>query len=207
MMKRAAVALFAAGVLCIGYSVLNSMESRHEQMSALSQAKRMIQNAHLEKMDPGIKVKKTAESKEVPKTNGKNGSEKESILGILRIPRLHKELPIIEGTSEAMLRKGVGHFTGSGLPGQHNQIVFSGHRDTVFRHVGELKKGDELIADLQSGTFVYVINHMKVVKADDRTVIHSTAPKEELILTTCYPFYYIGDAPDRYIIYAYPKMN
>jgi sortase A len=205
MMKRVAVALIAAGFLCISYSIWNIMESRHEQMSALSQAKTMIRHSQVKQISSVTNQGNTATKQGLTETHGTQGSKRESILGILQVPRLHKELPIVEGTNANMLEKGVGHFSASGLPGQHNQIVLSGHRDTVFRHFGELKKGDEVIVSLQSGRFLYVIDHMKIVKADDHTVIHSTKPKEELVLTTCYPFYYIGDAPDRYIIYAYPK--
>jgi sortase A len=205
MMKKVAVALIAAGFFCISYSIWNIMESRQEQLSTLSQAKEMIRHSKIKQLSSETKQVSSITKQVMTEPHGVEGSQKESILGILKVPRLHKELPIVEGTNENMLKRGVGHFAGSGFPGQHNQIVLSGHRDTVFRHFGELKKGDEVIVSLQTGRFLYVIDHMKIVKADDRTVIHSTKPKEELVLTTCYPFYYIGDAPDRYIIYAYPK--
>nr|WP_229745354.1 class D sortase [Pullulanibacillus pueri] len=128
-------------------------------------------------------------------------------IGILYIPRLDKKLGIVEGTSPDQLEKGVGHYKSSALPGKNDQVVLSGHRDTVFRHFGEIQKGDDISVDLPYGTYTYVVDHMKIVDKDDRTIIHSTKPKEELVLTTCYPFSYIGDAPKRYIIYAYPKKK
>ena len=128
-------------------------------------------------------------------------------IGILNIPRLDKKLPIVEGTSPDQLEKGVGHYKSSALPDKGDQIVLSGHRDTVFRHFGEIQKGDKVIVDLPYGTFTYVIDHMKIVDQDDRSIIHSTKPKEELVLTTCYPFSYVGNAPKRYIIYAYPEKE
>ena len=123
-------------------------------------------------------------------------------IGILYIPRLDREIPIIEGTHEDELAKGVGHFSSTALPGQNDQILLSGHRDTVFRQFGELEHGDEIHVKMQAGTFVYTIFDTEIVDADDRTVIRSTAPEEILTLSTCYPFSYIGSAPDRYIIYA-----
>ncbi|WP_172371288.1 class D sortase [Sporosarcina jiandibaonis] len=123
-------------------------------------------------------------------------------IGILYIPRLDREIPIIEGTHEDELAKGVGHFSGTALPGQNDQILLSGHRDTVFRQFGELENGDEIHVKMKNGTFVYTIYDTDIVDADDRTVIRSTAPDEILTLSTCYPFSYIGSAPDRYIIYA-----
>ncbi|MBM7644559.1 sortase A [Scopulibacillus daqui] len=84
------------------------------------------------------------------------------------------------------------------------QVLLSGHRDTVFRHLGDLKPGDKIIVQMPYGTFQYSMKGWKIVSEDDTTVIHSTAPKEVLTLSTCYPFHYIGHAPKRYIITAYP---
>jgi sortase A len=123
-------------------------------------------------------------------------------IGILYIPRLDREIPIIEGTHEDELAKGVGHFSSTALPGQNDQILLSGHRDTVFRQFGELEHGDEIHVKMKNGTFVYTIYETDIVDANDRTVIRSTAPDEILTLSTCYPFSFVGSAPDRYIIYA-----
>ncbi|NWN98490.1 MAG: class D sortase, partial [Bacillus sp. (in: Bacteria)] len=125
-------------------------------------------------------------------------------IGILKIPKLKKELPIIEGTDEEELEKGVGHYTGTAYPLQNDQIVLSGHRDTVFRNFGELETGDTFIVELEYGKFKYEIYEMDIVPADDTTVIRSTAPDEILTVTTCYPFHYIGNAPERAIFYAKP---
>lgn len=117
----------------------------------------------------------------------------------LIIPKLNAQMPIIEGTHEDELERGVGHYSGSVLPGEPDNAVLSGHRDTVFRRIGELKVGDELIVRSSHGTFVYEIQKTWVTKPDDRTVI---VPHHQpiLTLTTCYPFTYVGPAPDRYII-------
>ncbi|MDE5413819.1 class D sortase [Alkalihalobacterium chitinilyticum] len=125
-------------------------------------------------------------------------------VGILSIPAIHAELPIVEGTDEDELEKGVGHYKGTAWPTQNDQIVLSGHRDTVFRRMGDLEIGDQFIIKLPYGEFAYEIEGTKIVDADDRTIIGSTAPDEVLVVTTCYPFSYVGSAPDRYIIYAKP---
>lgn len=117
----------------------------------------------------------------------------------LIIPKLNAEMPIFEGTHEDELEKGVGHYSGSVLPGEPDNAVLSGHRDTVFRRLGELKVGDELIIRSTHGIFIYEIEKTWVTKADDRTVIVSH-DRPILTLTTCYPFTYVGPAPDRYII-------
>ncbi len=128
----------------------------------------------------------------------------DEVIGILEVPRLDAELPIVEGTDEDDLEQGVGHYTGTAFPNQSEQIVLSGHRDTVFQNFGDLEIGDQLTVQMEYGTFTYDIQETEIVDADDRTVIQSTAPDEVLVLTTCYPFGYMGNAPDRYIIYATP---
>jgi sortase A len=126
------------------------------------------------------------------------------IVGILQFPSINEELPIIEGTDEDDLEKGVGHYTGSSFPNEKGQIVLSGHRDTVFRKLGELKLGDILTIATSYGTFSYKIEHTQIVEADDRSIITLQKNEEILTLTTCYPFSFIGNAPKRYIITAKP---
>lgn len=126
-------------------------------------------------------------------------------VGILSLPTIDAELPIVEGTDEDDLAKGVGHYSTSAYPGEKDQIVLSGHRDTVFRRLGDLKIGDTITVELPYGKFDYKIESTEIVDEDDRTVIRSTAPDEILTLTTCYPFNFVGSAPQRYIIYAVPE--
>lgn len=127
------------------------------------------------------------------------------VIGVLKIPRLKQELPIIHGVGDEELNKGVGHYPGTAFPGENDQVVLSGHRDTVFQELGQLDVGDEFIIELPYGNFEYIFTDVQIVDADDRTVIVSTAPNEVLLLTTCYPFRYVGNAPQRYIIHAIPK--
>lgn len=122
-------------------------------------------------------------------------------MGSLIIPKLDASLPIYHGTDEDELEKGVGHFAGSVLPGERDNSVLSGHRDTVFRRLGEVGKGDLLEVFTEAGTFTYKVRRVRIVDADDRTVIVPT-PRPTLTVSTCYPFDYIGDAPERYILVA-----
>ncbi len=122
--------------------------------------------------------------------------------GLLLIPKIEAELPIVEGTDPDDLEKGVGHYKDSFYPDEKGQIVLSGHRDTVFRKAGDLKLGDHLTVKMPYGDYTYEIVGTKIVSADDTSIITLQNSEEELVLTTCYPFSYVGDAPDRYIIYA-----
>src|SRR5665648_167810 len=114
------------------------------------------------------------------------------IFGNLWIPALAQNIPIVEGTGNEELKKGAGHFIDSVLPGVKDNCVISGHRETVFKNLGLLKIGDQLIIETSTGIFTYEINHIRIVDKDDRTVIVPTA-LATLTLTTCYPFNYIGD--------------
>ncbi|RBP94380.1 sortase A [Cytobacillus firmus] len=123
-------------------------------------------------------------------------------IGELYIPKIKSVLPIIHGTDEDELEKGVGHYAGSVMPGEKDNSVLSGHRDTVFRRLGEVGEGDMLEVTTKAGTFEYRVNKVRIVDADDRTVI-VPKPRAMLTVTTCYPFDFIGDAPQRYILVAH----
>jgi len=123
------------------------------------------------------------------------------IIGSLSIPVLKQKLPVIQGTDADELKKGVGHFIQSVLPGEEDNCVLSGHRDTVFAELGKLKISDQLIVQTSAGTFTYEIKRIRIVDKDDKTVI-VPADHAVLTLTTCYPFFFIGNAPDRYILIA-----
>lgn len=128
------------------------------------------------------------------------------VIGVLHILKIDAKLPIVEGTDEEMLERGVGHYSRTMFPGDKEQILLSGHRDTVFRKLGDLEKGDKFIIEMPYGTFEYEMSENKIVPADDTTTIRDMG-EEVLVLSTCYPFRFIGNAPDRYIIYAYPISN
>ncbi|MBJ7983352.1 MULTISPECIES: class D sortase [Bacillus cereus group] len=124
-------------------------------------------------------------------------------VAMLNIPKIKKKFSIYWGANDATLKKGVGMFVSdlTTTPSGGGHTVLSGHRDTVFTDLGELKEKDNLILEYDNKTYTYEIQKTWITHADDRTVI---VKKEEptLTLTTCYPFDYIGDAPDRYIIEA-----
>ena len=122
-------------------------------------------------------------------------------IGILSIPALNQNWPIIEGTEAEQLAKGVGHFSQSVFPGISDNCVLSGHRDTVFSEIGNLKIEDKLIVETSAGIFTYEISNIRIVDKDDKTVIVPT-DHAVLTITTCYPFHFVGSAPERYILVA-----
>jgi sortase A len=123
------------------------------------------------------------------------------VIGSLYIPRLKRTVPIIEGTGTKELKKGVGHYLGSVLPGVSDNSVLAGHRESVFRDLGKLKLGDLVTVTTDYGKFVYKVHKIRIVMANDRTVIVPT-PDAVLTLSTCYPFNLVGSYPKRYIVQA-----
>ncbi|MGG0717737.1 class D sortase [Robertmurraya massiliosenegalensis] len=185
------IVLLLAGVMLIGYGSWQIVHSKTAQAKALDIAKsKTLSGAGQEKVIP---------TKVFPKEI-KEGD----IFGLLQIPKIKAELPLIEGTGDEELEQGVGHFLGTAFPAQNDQIVLSGHRDTVFQNLGDLVVGDQIMIVMHNGTFTYEVKSTDIVDADDRTVIRTTAPNEVLTLTTCYPFHFVGNAPERYIVYAEP---
>jgi sortase A len=188
-------------ILIGGGLVLFSLQEMYAQekktKDSLAQAQERVQN----------EVNKESKSVLLTEQPIDISFEQGEAIGILKIPRLKAELPIIEGTDEDELEKGVGHYSTTVLPGQPDQILLSGHRDTVFRRLGELEIGDIFEVSMPYGKFTYEITDSKIVDADDTTVIRSTAPNEILTVSTCYPFSYVGNAPSRYILNAKRIQN
>ncbi len=125
-------------------------------------------------------------------------------IGQLSIPELNKTYDTFWGTDDATLHQGVGMYVSewTTTPDEKGHTVLSGHRDTVFSELGELVIGDQLIVEFDGIQYVYEINDTWITDAEDRTVI---VKKDEatLTVTTCYPFQYLGAAPDRYIIQSH----
>lgn len=124
-----------------------------------------------------------------------------SRIGTITLPTLHLSWPIYQGTSDAELAKGVGHYAKSVLPGQNDNSVLSGHRTTVFNRLGKLKRGQLILVKTSAGTFTYKVRGSRVVLKTDRTVIVPTN-HAVLTLTTCYPFNNLGATSHAYVVSA-----
>jgi|SRR5581483_4365760 len=119
----------------------------------------------------------------------------------LTIPRLGGEWYIVEGTEESTLRLGPGHMTGTAFPGEKGNCVIAGHRDTQFRKLKDIHKGDEIVLKTSIGETRYKVTGWEIVKPTNTASLQDT-PNAVLNLITCYPFYYVGNAPNRFIVHA-----
>lgn len=120
-------------------------------------------------------------------------------IALLKIPRFHLSVPVFDGTDEITLNRGLGRIAGTAVPGQAGNLAIAGHRDGFFRSLKDIAPGDVIEIVRQSGTDVYSVATTKIVDPHDVTVLE---PAEETTLTlvTCYPFYFVGDAPLRFIV-------
>jgi sortase A len=122
-------------------------------------------------------------------------------LGVLDIPSLQLEVPILEGTDDLTLDRAVGHISGTASPGESGNIGIAGHRDGFFRVLKDIHLGDAIDLHSQTGTSHYVVDELLIVPPTDVSVLEAR-DKPSLTLVTCYPFYFVGSAPLRYIVHA-----
>jgi sortase A len=122
-------------------------------------------------------------------------------LAVLRIPKIHLEVPVLEGTDDVTLDRGVGHIEGTPLPAAGGNVGIAGHRDGFFRGLKDIGVGDGLELETVRGSEAFVVENVWLVKPEDVWVLDST-DTPQLTLVTCYPFYYVGSAPQRYIVRA-----
>lgn len=127
--------------------------------------------------------------------------EVESTLAVLRIESTGMRVPVFDSTSNAALKKGAGHVEGSVRPGGNGNIAIAGHRDTFFRGLKDVEVGTEIEMTTRQGRRIFRVSDLKIVDPLD---VSALDPTEDTVLTliTCYPFYYVGPAPDRYIVRA-----
>jgi sortase A len=125
-------------------------------------------------------------------------------LALLRIPKIHLTVPVLAGTDEITLNRGVGQIAGMAAPGEKGNVGIAGHRDSFFRNLKEISRGDEIELDTPSSSATYIVSQVLVTGADDNSALQ---PSDEQILTlvTCYPFHFIGPAPRRFVVQAHLK--
>jgi sortase A len=170
--------LVVAGVVLLTYVGYSYFSMYHEQQRLARQWEE--QQAH-----PNLSA--------TPVTTQDDGLTRVSIA------KISLDAIIVEGTSHRQLKLGPGHLKDTPTPGDMGNSVISAHRDTFFRHLYDLNKGDEIIVKRLGRTFTYQVISKKIVEPDDMSVL---APSKDakLTLITCYPIYYIGPAPKRLVV-------
>ena len=124
-----------------------------------------------------------------------------TLIGRIEIPRVGLSVVVAEGVDTLTLRRAAGHIPGTGLPDQPGNIAISGHRDTFFRPLRNIRQDDVITLTTVGGNYRYRVVSIWIVSPSDVSVLDPTAD-EVLTLVTCYPFYFVGAAPERFIVRA-----
>jgi sortase A len=124
-------------------------------------------------------------------------------LAVLRIPKIGLEVSVLPGTDDRTLDRGVGHIEDTAPPGSDGNSGIAGHRDGFFRGLKDIVEGDTIELDTLDGKETYRVERTWVVDPEDVSVLDPTStPTRVLTLVTCYPFYFVGSAPSRFIVRA-----
>ena len=123
------------------------------------------------------------------------------LVGRIEVPRLKLSAIAREGADVQTLRRAIGHIPGTAFPGDAGNAAFAAHRDTFFRPLQSIRKGDEVVVTTTSGVYRYSVTGTQVVEPENVSVLDPT-PGKTLTLVTCYPFDFVGSAPQRFIVSA-----
>jgi sortase A len=206
-LRRIERSLFILGVLLISIVI-----AAHLQRTILSrtQLQRFENVQTKQKLEPSIEFPPESRFKlDFSLWSAKRIAAYEQILeehiehpsAVLRISKLHLEVPVFEGTDELTLNRGVGHIAGTGRLGKAGNIGIAGHRDGFFRVLKDIGPGDRIELMTPDGMDIYTVDQIVLVRPNDVSVL-DPRPVPSLTLVTCYPFYFIGSAPQRYIVQA-----
>src|SRR5271157_5492262 len=123
------------------------------------------------------------------------------VIGKIEVPRLGLNVMVVQGDSRLNLRRAVAHLSKSALPGERGNVALAGHRDTFFRPLRDIRLGDEIRFKTRERNFEYLVESIEIVAPTDIRVLESSTG-HDLTLLTCFPFYYVGPAPQRFVVRA-----
>ncbi len=179
--------MIVAGFAALGYVGYVIVSARYFQET---EAAKFTKAAKLETLSP------------VPKSNRTprivaNGD----VIGVIAIDSVGVRAVVVQGDSSDALRRAVGHVPETPLPGEAGNVALAAHRDTIFRPLRKVKAGDLVDFRTDTGVIQYRVRSTQIVPSSDVGILESRG-RNELTLITCYPFYYVGHAPDRFVVRA-----
>ncbi len=170
--------LLIAGLLAVGYVAVNVG------------ARYVYQYSELQAFDHAVALRRPG------------AAAMRMMVGKIEIPRLNISAMVKEGVDARTLNLAVGHIPHTALPGQIGNVGVAAHRDSLFRNLKDVRRNDRITVTTMDGEYVYRVVSYKIVKPSDVSVLAAVPDERSLTLVTCYPFYYVGDAPKRFIVHA-----
>lgn len=196
-------ALLLVGILCLGiwaYAWLDTRYSQYKEGRLLDEA--------LSAPPSGGRAAPAADTDALETFRGQGGAARQqsappegTLVGRIEIPRLGVSAIVLEGVGNKTLRRAVGHIPETPLPEAGGNVGLAAHRDSFFRDLKDVRKDDVITLETLEGTFQYRVEWTKIVEPEDTEVLGNTQVPA-LTLVTCYPFYYVGSAPERFIVRA-----
>jgi sortase A len=198
---------YVAGILLLGYVSFALIDARLYQADQSRRFQNELNELKLPTVGndrlsgssispaPGKESLESAESIEI-------AGARRALLGRIEISAIGLTAMILEGTDAKTLRRAVGHIPGTPFPGQQGNVAITGHRDTFFRPLRNIGADDEIRLTTLSGSYRYSVDSIKIVEPEDIRVL-SNSDDAILTLVTCYPFYFVGPAPKRFIVRAH----
>ena len=187
-------ALFVCAILLLGYCGFALADSWVFQRRESSDLDRQLIGRQMASQG-------TPQPQSSASPQGAPGAATHGLIGRIEIPRLLLSVVVMEGIGRTTLRRGIGHIPGTALPGQPGNVGLAGHRDTFFRALKDLRVNDEIRFSTPRGDFRYEVESLRIVDPDDTGALAASG-ENVLTLVTCYPFYYVGPAPKRWIVRA-----
>jgi sortase A len=188
LLGRIEFLLFMAGGLCVGwYGGVRVAAAREQAVLSRALDARTVGTVGT----PGTRTLGTSGTRGTPGT----------LIGRIEIPRLKLSALAREGDDDRTLDLAVGHLPGTALPGEPGNAAFAAHRDTFFRPLRRIHDGDVVVVTTPRGKFRYLVTSTEIVKPEDVSVLNASGTPT-LTLVTCYPFNFIGSAPQRFIVRA-----
>ena len=189
-------ALLVAGLAAVDVWLLSNAENAIYQAW---QSRRFDQEVH--SPAPAVPPLSPASPSPAVSSPARPATPDDAILGRLTIPRLHLRAMVRQGVGEGTLRVALGHIPTTALPGEAGNVGIAGHRDTLFRPLRLIRKNDLIEFETRSGKYTYRVQSARIVGPRDVDVLEPKS-SPELTLVTCYPFYYVGSAPERFVVEA-----
>ncbi|MEX2302040.1 MAG: class D sortase [Bryobacterales bacterium] len=194
ILRRTQRALLVAGVLLLGYCAFVLLDSWVFQQQQGRELDRLLDDDSAASV--GAPPTDPLTAPEPPLADAPGG-----LIGRIEIPRLGLSAVVVEGLDRRTLRRAVGHIPGTALPGQSGNAGIAGHRDTFFRPLKDIQVDDIITLTTRGGEYRYRVVSSRVVSPHDVEVLNPTS-NEVLTLVTCHPFYFVGPAPNRFIVRA-----
>jgi sortase A len=189
---------WSAGVVAVGFWLVAAADRRISSAQEIARFAALRAEGKLPGDPPDQRLWSSLRVKEWEEARSR---ETPLPVAVLSIPRIRLEVPVLQGTDDWTLNRAVGVIEGTPLPGSPGNSGIAGHRDSFFRVLKDVVTGDLMTVETARATETYRIERIWIVDPTDVSVLDPTE-SPSITLVTCYPFYFVGSAPQRYIVRA-----